>query len=290
MSEGGSDGRSARSIAFDSRQCTRIIIEGKQHRMRLFIIRHGESQNNRLDASLEFGDYVQQRFHDPALTELGQLQAEAVARHLAEATVAEHHFWNREKKRGPGYGITRIYCSPMLRAMQTALPIARALDIQPEIMLSIHEHGGIFTGDPRDPESITGLPGMTRAEIEETFPGYAIPAEITENGWWRGGYEDITDCYARAVRTVTTLREMAKTFDAEGREERVALVAHGTFIDGLIKAFLDQLPGESVFYVHYNTAITRIDLHPTGRHDIRYINRTEHFVPELFSTLAKASI
>lgn len=258
--------------------------------MRLFIIRHGESVNNRLDSSLEFGDYVQQRSHDPALTELGELQAEAVARHLAEATVAEHHFWNREKQRGPGYGITRIYCSAMLRAMQTARPISRALDIQPEIMLSIHEHGGIFKGDPRDPESITGYPGMTRAEIEEAFPGYGIPDEITEKGWWQGGYEDITGCYARAVRTVTTLRAMAKTFAEEGSEERVALVAHGTFIDCLIKAFLDQLPGQNVFYVHYNTAITRIDLHPDGGHEIRYINRTEHFVPELFSTLARASI
>lgn len=258
--------------------------------MRLFIIRHGESTNNRLDASTNFDDYVQQRSHDPALTELGERQADAVARHLAEATVAEHYFWNETANPTPGYGITRIFCSPMLRAMQTAQPIANALDIQPEVMMSIHEHGGIFQGDPRDPASIANHPGMTRSEIAARFPGYKLPDEVTEEGWWSGGFEDMPGCYARAVRTVLTLRQMAEEFAEQEREERVVLVSHATFIDCLIKAFLDQLPSNNNFYVHYNTAITRLDLHPSGRQYLRYINRTEHFTPELFSSLTAASI
>jgi broad specificity phosphatase PhoE len=258
--------------------------------MRLFIIRHGESTNNRLDASIDFDDYVHQRSHDPPLTALGERQAEAVAHHLAESTVAEHYFWNETQNPMPGYGITRIICSPMLRAMQTAQPIARSLGLQPEVMVSIHEHGGIFKGDPRRPESVTGHPGMTRSEIVAQFPDYVLPDEISETGWWRDGFEDMPGCYARAARTVLILRQLAEEFADQEREERVVLVSHATFIDCLIKAFLDQLPSTHNFYVHYNTAITRIDLHASGRQYLRYVNRTEHFTPELFSALTAASI
>ena len=259
--------------------------------MRLFIVRHGESQNNLLNDQLSFDDYLQQRFPDPALTELGLRQAEAVADHLAKATVAEHYRLLSEGKEN-GYNITRIYCSAMLRAMQTAQPIGQALGIDPEVLIDIHEQGGVFIGDPRGPESIQQAHGITRAQALEQFPGYKLPAEITENGWWYGGWEDAASGYARAVRIAAFMHKMAannRNSQQEGAvEERVVLVAQGDFIDALIKALLHNVPADDHFYVHYNTAITRIDFHE-DRLLLRYINRTEHFTPELFAASIRES-
>lgn len=66
--------------------------------MLLYIIRHGDP------------------CYDPdSLTPLGHRQAEAVGRRLAQQ------------------GLDRIYCSPMIRAQQTAQPACELLRLQPEI-------------------------------------------------------------------------------------------------------------------------------------------------------------
>lgn len=72
--------------------------------MKLYIIRHGDP------------DYV----HD-CLTDLGKLQAEAVAPRLAS------------------YGITRIITSPQGRARQTAEPLCRLLSMTPQVASWAHE-------------------------------------------------------------------------------------------------------------------------------------------------------
>lgn len=250
--------------------------------MRLFIIRHGESFNNRLDSEVSYEEYIRRRSPDPPLTELGQRQADALAQHLATAQVAEH-FRGHIENRPSGYGITKIYCSPMLRAMQTAWPIARALGMPAEVMMDIFEQGGMFTGDPSDLDNVVNHPGLTRAEIEERFQGYVLPPQITAEGWWRDGYEDMPGSFGRAARVAYRLRQMAHQI-AEGSEadERIVLVSHATFIDHLLKALLNQLPGMGHVFVHYNTGITRIDFRGERQY-LRYINRTEHFTPELFS-------
>ncbi|MEM7130325.1 MAG: histidine phosphatase family protein [Chloroflexota bacterium] len=247
--------------------------------MRLYIIRHGESTNNRLGRQLPYEEYIQKRTYEPPLTELGHRQAHAVAEHLAKVTVAEHL---NGIKASTGYGITRIYCSAMLRAMQTAQPIQQALGINPEVLIDIHEQGGLFEGHPQDPDSWQGFPGLTRTEMIERFPGYILPDEITENGWWTGTYEPWSGCVERAKRTASRLIQLAEQFAKSDVEEHVALVAHGDFIDRLLKALLRQLPGDDFYYIHYNTAITQVDFPDDGRLVLRYINRTEHFTPELF--------
>jgi 2,3-bisphosphoglycerate-dependent phosphoglycerate mutase len=66
-------------------------------------------------------------------------------------------------------------------------------------------------------------------------------------------------------------------------DERIALVAHGTFLDSLIKAILKQDFAVQHYYSHYNTAITRIDFTPRGFVLLRYLNRTEHLTPDLIT-------
>lgn len=235
--------------------------------MELYLIRHGQSANNALAGEQTL------RTPDSALTELGHEQARLVAEYLKDGR-------NRDPWYNPstGYsrleheaswGITHLYTSPMTRALQTAAPIAAALDLRPGVWVETHEHGGVYQ---QRPEGITGFPGMARARIETDFPGYVLPDTITDEGWWNParGSETMPEAMARAVQVSIDLRQRAET------NERIIMVTHGTFLDALIKALFAQLPSRAMFYLHYNTAITRIDFVERERLLLRYSNRTAH--------------
>ncbi|WP_179131162.1 histidine phosphatase family protein [Candidatus Entotheonella palauensis] len=218
------------------------------------------------------------RTPDPELTELGWRQAQALAKHLAAVTAYRHP----GRQELAAYGMTHLYCSAMLRAMQTAQPIAQALALTPEVWVDIHEQGGLFYGNPRQPESLIGHSGMTRRDMQARFPGYQVPPEVTDAGWWREGCESREAFYARALKVAEYLRQLARRHHDQGRDERIALVIHGDLIDLLLKALLEQLPGDSLRYVHAPTAITRVDFPPSGPIYLHYVNRTEHLTPEIF--------
>jgi 2,3-bisphosphoglycerate-dependent phosphoglycerate mutase len=233
--------------------------------MQLYIIRHGQSTNN---ASQEVN-----RVQDPSLTDLGKQQAEKVADYLANYSDP-----SPSQNGHKGFGITRLYCSPMLRTLQTAQPISAALDLQPEVWVEIHEHGGIFLeyGDER---GIVGFPGLTRAEIMEQFGDYLLPDVVTDQGWWNParGMESYVESQARAINVADML------FKQRASSERIALVTHGTFADNLIKALFEQLPSRRLYYYHYNTAITRVDFYENRTLGIVYMNRIDHLPRELIS-------
>jgi broad specificity phosphatase PhoE len=168
----------------------------------------------------------------------------------------------------------------MWRALQTAAPLKRALGLAPQVWSDIHEQGGIFLdhGDGRGP---IGYPGKTRREIQSAFPDYVLPADITAKGWWNRDYEGWTTCHQRAVKVAQELHRWAES--DEHRDEIIAIVSHGGFIDALLKALFNQLSEGQLFYYHYNTAISCIDFRPDGRLDVRYLNRLDHLPPELIT-------
>ena len=225
--------------------------------MDLFLIRHGESYNNALkDGS--------QRVSDPPLTALGEEQARRVASHLAGGG----HLDPAERDGRPAFD--SLYCSAMRRALQTAQPIAAALGTAPEVWIDIHEVGGIWLAGQGD------LHGMTRSEIERGFPGVAVPDGIGEEGWWLGGQETKPAARGRAIAVAQELKERARPGAETGESsERLAIVTHGDFMSGLVKALTDQLPSPGLSYSHQNTAITRFHLGPDGC-VVRYLNRCEH--------------
>jgi broad specificity phosphatase PhoE len=244
--------------------------------MELYIIRHGQSTNNALMDDQRF------RIYDPDLTDFGLQQAQYAAEYLANSVNLEqlvsYPADSPYRNGAHHYAFTHIYCSPMKRAMQTAAPIADAMGLIPEVWVDIHEHGGVFL---EEDGVVTGYGGMTRSEIETEFPEYILPDEITDHGWWKTdqGKVDIMLCNARAMRVSKALRQRAAieaSFD-----DKVALVTHGTFVDALIKALLNLLPGERYYHWHYNTGITRFDFIKNGMLIVRYINRISHLPPEL---------
>lgn len=250
--------------------------------MRLLLIRHGQSANNVLADSdgHDYDLYMSTRAPEPPLTEIGKQQAELLAQQLAEATARLAVASPRLAWVTREYPIDELYVSPMLRALQTAEPIARKLGLQARIWRDIHEHGGVFTGNP-EKDNVVGYSGLSRAEMAAQFPTYILGDAVGPEGWWEGGYETIEVCYRRAQRVAAALYEMA----AAEPDRAVALVTHGTFLDNLFHALFT--PGECyddrVHFSHLNTAVSRVDFGDSGRVALRYLNRVDHLTVEVIT-------
>ena len=244
--------------------------------MELYIIRHGQSTNNAQEDSTI-------RVNDPELTDLGKSQAEHLAAWLAEGDLRIP--WTdpisgfTRNDAFPNFTFDNLYVSAMHRALQTARPIGEALKVTPEVWIDIHEHGGMYL---EQPDGIVGYTGMTRPDVASKFPNYVLPDALTDQGWWQPslGHEERGAFYGRAVRVALELRRRAET--PEYSQKRIAIVTHGTFIDALLKAFLNMLPSRAFFFLHYNTAITRLDFNQHGVL-IRCTNRVDHLPPRLIS-------
>ena len=241
----------------------------------LFIIRHAESGNNSLSDNRD-------RVVDPPITELGERQAEILAQHLATGATqdlipgaAPGSARAQERK---GFGITSLYCSPMLRSLQTTHPIMEALGLIPQVWVDIHERGGMFLeqGEGEGRGSV-GYPGMTRSEILAKYPDYQLPTGITEEGWWNRDREDPPTAAGRAIKVAQDLVSMSAT------EDRAAIISHGTFINILFKALLDQLPGKHIYYRHNNTGISRISIQKGSTMQVIFVNRLDHLPSDMVS-------
>ncbi|MEM7346167.1 MAG: histidine phosphatase family protein [Chloroflexota bacterium] len=242
--------------------------------MQLYLIRHAQSTNNALD------DFAE-RVPDPLLTDLGERQKMLLAQHLQQGSNLTLSIMSAmetplnfvETEPSAGYGIARLYCSAMARALQTAKPISQTLNLTPEVWPDIHERGGIYL-DPLD--DADQYFGKTRSEILAEYPTYQLPDTVTDEGWWPGGYEHPSAFLERATRVAQQLKSWAS------RNERIALVTHAGFMNALLQAIFDQT-NPHLIYRHYNTAITRIDFFPNGRIHLVYLNRVEHLPEPLVS-------
>lgn len=238
--------------------------------MEVYLIRHGQSDNNVIESALPGSPAARgTRHQDPELTAKGVRQAQSAAAFLAQ----EGHLYPEERSAGqPAFD--QFFCSPMVRALHTAQYIGEALGVQPQVWVDLHEMGGIYL--EQDGAKV-GFPGQSRSQIQARFPEAQLPPQVSEQGWWQGGYEEVYQAQGRAIGVARQLRNMA----ANGR--RIALVSHGDFLNGLLKALEDQLPGSGTYWEHRNTGITRLDFEPGGRMVLRYLNRVEHLPAELLT-------
>jgi broad specificity phosphatase PhoE len=243
--------------------------------MDLFIIRHAESSNNRIAEENSYETFVASRVHEPEITELGHEQASALAEHIATSEHAE--FDRAATRRTTGYGIDRLIVSPMTRALQTAAPVADALHLPLEVWVDIHEHGGLYEGSPSDERSFRTFPGKPRSQILREFPTAVLPDDMTEEGWWRGGYEEVSGCEARAERVARRLIALA----ASAPNCRVAMVSHGTFVNHLLRSLMSVSPDAPMYFFHSNTGISRVEFTSEHYHVLRYLNRISHLPTRL---------
>lgn len=239
----------------------------------LYLIRHGQSKNNAFAAeSRANASGETPRTADPGLTPAGYAQAECVAQHLADE--ADKTDLRDGAAVANGHGIQRLFTSAMLRALETARPISGALGLTPEIWLDVHEEGGIWLnrGDGR---GAVGCAGLTRRQIETRFPGFELPAAVTDAGWWNRPFESRADLVGRAARVAEDVRR-----HMEGPESRVAIVSHGTFISFLVQHLLLGRYVPDIRFSNHNTGISRLDF-DGGSVLLRYLNRIDHLPRDL---------
>ncbi len=242
--------------------------------MDLYIIRHAQSVNNALADE-------RQRVCDPALTELGQRQADLLAGHLAGGHDLHPIYpWQPSiSSNGRGYGITRLYTSAMRRSLQTARPVGRALGLRPEVWIDIHEHGGIWL-DRGEGIGIVSYGGLTRSEIRTEFAECDVPDELTDAGWWQGSFEALPLAEARAARVAQTLRDWGK--DEAKREEKIAIITHGAFGTLLLRALLGETE-QPIFYHLDNTSISLVRFRRENELSVRYLNRLDHLPADMIT-------
>ena len=232
--------------------------------MELYLIRHGQSANNRRKAQ-QAGDASGQkqnasaesapRLADPPLTHLGEHQARLAGESLRDE------------------GITRLYCAPMLRTLQTAQIIDAVLDLSPHVFVGLHEWGGVW--EPRGDGDSVQRPGLTRKEMSAKFPGFRLPDEVTDRGWWFHDWEGDQAMLDLAHRNALSFIDHLETHHVDS-EQRVAAILHGGSGSSLVGA-LFELPPDVKYarFQHDNSGVSRISITSDDRR-LRYLNRIDH--------------
>lgn len=158
---------------------------------RVLLVRHGQSEWNAL------GRWQGQA--DPPLSDTGRAQARSAARSLG--------------------ALDAIFASDLQRAAETAAIISAELGVGPVVV------------DPDLRERDAGeWSGLTRAEIDERYPGYLGSAPGFAPGQQRRppGWEPDDSVLARALRALTGIA--AAVGGDEGRPCDVLAVTHGGLI------------------------------------------------------------
>ncbi len=177
---------------------------------RLYLVRHAQSQGNTGD-DLVTGD--------PPLTDVGWEQARRLGERFARQPVDV------------------VYASPMVRARQTAQPIAEATGLPVLVELGLAEVG---LGTPE-----------TNARMYEGSEAEALARRIALEGTW--------DAFPGSEGSRAARQRVAKTLDglaADNPGKRVALVTHAGVIQTYVSLVLG-VPRDFVFYP-FNASITSV--------------------------------
>lgn len=171
---------------------------------------------------------------DPELAPEGRLQAEALARRWADRVDA-------------------VWTSPMLRARETAAPLATAVEVEPTVDDDL-------------------------AEMDRDAEAYIPMEELREDpAAWAEAVEAWVGPAGAALRAEFRLRVRAAIgrVVAAHRGQRVAVVCHG----GVINAALADVLGldEHLFFEPGYTSVSRVLANATGAAEVLSVNETWHW-------------
>jgi len=231
--------------------------------MELFFIRHGQSENNAL---WDRSGSDRGRNDDPILTEIGQKQARYLANFMKTGTPGGGSGIHTEDI--PGFGITHIYSSLMVRAVRTGMVVAEALNLKLMGWECLHECGGIYLDN--DSGEPIGLPGKNLAFFRENFPLLDLPERMNPEGWWNRPFEWEDLRLARAKSFIGELLEKHGN-----TPDRVAVVSHGGFYNEVMTALLNLERRNGVWFYLNNTGFTRIRFEKKQT-VVVYTNRVDH--------------
>src|SRR5690554_6101654 len=134
--------------------------------MQLFIIRHGESEGNVVSTDMP----------DPKLTELGQQQALFVEECMKTSNISS------------------IISSPLIRAMETARPLARTLGLPIKVWKDVYEvrNKGLYIGP-------------TLQQLKGMYPEAQFSNQFEADGWIYPGDETVDMSHRRAKQVYDRL-------------------------------------------------------------------------------------
>ena len=218
----------------------------------VLLIRHGQSANNAQAEHL--------RVPDPGLTDIGQLQAQALAEWLARQS------------------ISHLYCSPFLRSLETIRPLADCTQLPVRIRSNLFELGGCYSGHV--PGTERGEPGLGKLQLAASYPTWEIDQLIGDRGWWGREYETLEQGAKRAAEVVAWLASEVSAIDGVH-----VLVIHADFKRLVLQAMAaaEQLAASGIDLANVplrNTGVTRCVFNSKTWH-IGEFNATEHLSPEL---------
>ena len=170
---------------------------------------------------------------DPGLSREGEQQAWALAK-----------WWKRD-------GLDRLYCSPLLRARQTAAPLSKELGLDIEIEDGVAE---------MDRESSSYIP---LEELKRTdYPRWKAFVD--------GAYELETDMERFRQDVIGALEKIVQA--NSGR--RVAVVCHGGVINTYAARVLGVAP--RLFFDPFYTSWSRFLAAASGERNVASLNETPH--------------
>lgn len=177
--------------------------------MELYLIRHGESVGNATGKDIP----------DCTLTERGEEQARLVVQSLIDA------------------GITHILSSPLIRALQTAQPFARAIN-KPIIVIK----------DAYEVRHLEPSTGAILSDLLEQFPEAEFDEDFEPNGWHYKGNENPSIIIERVSKIAKQLKEYHE-------EAKIAMFAHGTLNQYLIRELIGLSDSQHVHFYQENTCV-----------------------------------
>ena len=231
--------------------------------MELYLIRHGQSANNRRKDRLKkipstATPKPEPRIPDPELTSVGERQACLAGEWLK------------------GEGIDTLYCGPMLRTLQTARIIGDTIDATPHVFVGLHEWAGVWKFPGK--QGSAQLYGLTCEEMSAMFPGFVLPDEVTNRGWWFHDWEGDRAMLQLAHRNALSFVAYLEAHHVD-TEQHVAAVLHGGSGSSLVGALFGIAQDvKRARFSHDNTGISRISITPEHR-QLRYLNRIDHLRP-----------
>ena len=196
------------------------------------LIRHGQT----------VGNVTGERHYNPTLTAAGRGQVEALVTALS------------------GAALTYCASSPLLRALETAEPLAGAAGLRLEVWNTLAEYNG---WDP--------YTGASRAELARRFPQALLEAEMPEAGWSYAGPEPMAQAWARVDQVLQRVRAFP-----DG--SRIALVAHGTLNAMLLGAWAGARR-RGLTFAQDNACINRVLVEPR-RVTLLAVNDTAHLAAQ----------
>jgi len=240
--------------------------------VKLFFIRHGQSENNALwvntQSSLD-------RVSDPKLTPIGKKQVKAAAAYMNRLINLENQDAAESSFVYQGEEI-HIYCSLMERAIESGLIIANKLSLPLHGHLDIHENGGLYLEDPLTAER-KGEAGKSPGGFKKKYPDLVLPDGINPAGWWSRPFEERE---TRRERAKKVLNDLVSRYGNSGAT--VIFISHVGLYNYFLRAILELRDDTEIWFDLTNAAITLFEINE-GLIKLVYCNRSDFMLKDLVS-------